>query len=85
MGVGTITGYVFARADFPGAKIIFALFTGTMFIRVSGITIYPVLRIMNAVSLGDSIHGVIAKTFFGVGVVGIYLVRGFVNQPQGAG
>lgn len=80
VGIGTITGYVFARADFPGAKFIFALFTATMFISVSGITIYPMLRIMNAVGLGDTIHGVIVKTFFNVGVVQIYLVRGYVNQ-----
>ena len=37
-------GYVFARGIFPG-KIIFGVFTGTMFVSLGSIGIYPVLQI----------------------------------------
>lgn len=80
LAMAAVTGYVFARADFPGSKVIFAIFTATMFISVGGTTVVPMLRIMNFFHLGNSLDGLIIKNLFGIGIVRIYLVRGFVRQ-----
>lgn len=76
--ISVLTGYVFARGEFPGKKIVFALFSSLMFISLGSITIYPVFDILNTVNLSTSLWGLIVMKFFGVGVVNIYLVRSYI-------
>ena len=80
LSISSVTGYVFARDDFPGSKIVLTAFTSTIFISVSGITIYPIFRILNLFNLASSLNGLILKHVFSVGVVNIHLVKGFVKQ-----
>ncbi|HJA93591.1 MAG TPA: carbohydrate ABC transporter permease, partial [Candidatus Eisenbergiella merdipullorum] len=76
--ISILTGYVFARGEFPGKKIVFALFSSLMFISLGNITIYPIFDILNIVNLSTSLWGLIVMKFFGVGIVNIYLVRSYV-------
>lgn len=74
-----ITGYVFARGgDFPGGKIIFAVFSALMFVDVGSITIYPKFEVLKIFHLHNSLWGLIVLKFFSVGIASIYIVRGFI-------
>lgn len=75
-----MSGYVFARAEFPGRKIIFALFSSLLFIGLGSITIYPTFAILSHVGLASSLWGLIVMKLFGVSTVNIYLVRSYVKS-----
>ena len=78
--ISTATGYVFARGgNFPGSKIIFALFSVLMFINFGSITIYAVFRVLKIFGLSDSLWGLIVMKFFSIGTVNIYIVRSYVR------
>lgn len=77
--ISAVTGYVFARADFPGKKAIFAVFTSLMFISLGSITVYPQLQILGAVGLSKSLFGLVVLKCFGIPVANMYIVRGFIN------
>ena len=77
-------GYVFARGEFRGKKLIFGAFTSTMFIALGTSSLYPTLQIMNKLGLSDSLWGLVVRDFFMLNIANVYLVRGFINQlPKG--
>lgn len=81
--VGTIlssamAGYFFARSDFPGKRILFGVFTSTMFICMGSITLFPLLEIAKLLHLNTSLWGIIIIKVFGVNIMNIYLVKNFI-------
>lgn len=72
-------GYVFARGKFWGKKVVFALFSATMFINLGTITVYPLFDILTAIGLNKSLWGLILVKIFGISMTNIYLVRSFVR------
>lgn len=74
----SMAGYVFARSEFPGKKLIFSVFTGLMFIVLGGIAIYPQFEVINLLHLGNSLWGLIFIKIFSVNVIGIVLIRSFI-------
>lgn len=76
----SICGYVFARGEFRGKKLIFAVFTSLMFISMGSITIYPSFEILSKFGLTGSLGGLLVMTCFGIPIVNMHLVRGFVNS-----
>ncbi len=77
--MSVICGYVFARGEFKGKKVFFAIFSSLMFISLGSITIYPQFEILSKIGLNKSLFGLIVLESFGIPVVNMYLVRGFVN------
>lgn len=75
----SMSGCVFARLDFPGKKVIFAVFSATLFINMGSITIYPLFEILSNIGLANNLWGLVVMKFFGIGVANIYIVRGFIN------
>ena len=75
----SVCGYVFARGEFRGKKVIFAVFSSLMFISLGSITIYPTLKILATIHLNKSLFGLIVMQCFGIPVMNMYMVRGFVN------
>lgn len=75
----TMGGYVFARSKFPGSKIIFAIFTSTMFISIGSLTIFPLFQIAKFLHINNSLWGVIIIKCFGLHIVNIYLVRSYIR------
>ena len=73
-------GYVFARGSFPGKKLLFILFTGTMFISLGTITLYPKLEIARSLHINKSLWGIIIMNVFAVGPTNLFLVRSFVES-----
>ena len=73
-------GYAFSRGNFPGKKLIFGLFTATMFISLGTVTLYPQLQIARLLHINKSLWGIIIMKIFGVSAMNLFLVRGFVNS-----
>ena len=74
-----VSGYVFARGEFRGKKLIFAVFSALMFVSLGSITIYPTFDILALLGLNSSLFGLIVMQCFGIPIVNMYLIRGFVN------
>ena len=74
-----MAGYIFARADFPGKKFLFACFSALLFIKLGSITVYPMFDILNTIHLNRSLMGLVVLKIFSVNVTGIYLVRSFIR------
>lgn len=74
----TLGGYVFARGDFYGKNVIFAVFTALMFVSLGSITIYPTFDVLNLFGLSQSLRGLMVYKFFGIGIVNIYLARSHI-------
>lgn len=77
--LSAVTGYVFARGQFRGKKLVFGVFTSLMFISLGSITVYPQFEVLSLIGVNRSLWGLILIQCFGVPVVNMYLVRGFVN------
>ena len=71
--------YVFARGDFPGKKIIFALFTMLMFVSPGAITIYCTFDIVRAIGLTPSLYTSMFIGLFGIPVVNYYMLKGYID------
>ena len=76
--LSSVCGYVFACGNFAGKKAIFAVFSALMFINMGTITIYPKFQILGLVHLNRSLFGLMALKFFGIPIVNMYLVRGYI-------
>lgn len=76
----SMTGYVFSRGNFRGKKLIFTVFTASMFICLGTIVLYPKVEIAKFLHINRSLWGVIIMYVFGVNVTNIYLVKGFVDS-----
>ena len=73
-----LTGYIFARAEFPGKKLIFAVKTAMMFVVLGTSTMYPELQILKSLGLSNSLWGLIVKLLFTSSITDIFLVRGYI-------
>lgn len=78
--ISTMAGYVFARGRFMGKKLIFTLFTSTMFLSFGSITLYPLLQVAKFLHIHTSLWGVIVINVFGMHIANIFIIRGFVNS-----
>ena len=74
-----VCGYTFARGQFRGKKVCFVIMSSLMFISLGNITIYPTFEVLSLFGLTTSLWGLLVMQLFGIPVVNIYLVRGFVN------
>lgn len=79
MTLSAMGGYVFARGNFRGKKLIFTCFVSLMFIQTGGISIYAVFQVLNAVHMTSSIWALMLTKVFGVPIVNIYLVKGYIE------
>lgn len=77
--MSVVTGYVFARGRFAGKKFFFVLFSSLMFISLGTITIYPQFEILSKIGLNKSLGGLVVLESFGIPVVNMYLVKGFID------
>lgn len=78
--LSSVCGYVFARGKFKGKKLLFMIFSALMFISMGPITIYPTLRIVSALRLEKSLAGLLVTRLFGIPVIEMYMVKGFIDS-----
>ncbi len=81
--IDSCCGYVFARGEFPGKKLIFSVKTAMMFLALGSATMYPQLQILSRLHLHKTLWGLILMTFFGGSVAYIFMIRAFIlSLPQ---
>ena len=78
--IASTSGYVFARGEFTGKKLVFACFTVLMFVKTGGLEIYPKFQILNTINMTSGLHALMFLHLFGIPIVNIYLVKGFVES-----
>ncbi len=76
--VTTMGGYAFSRGEFFGKRFMFTLFTGTMFISLGTINLFPLVKITGLFHL-EGLTGVIIIRVLGLNVSALFLVRGYMN------
>ncbi len=78
--LASMGGYVFERGEFRGKKTLFIMFSALMFINIGSITIYPLFDVLNIIHLSSSLNGLVIMKIFGINIIQIYLVKGFVSS-----
>lgn len=78
--ISSVMGYVFARGHFGLKKPLFVIFSSLMFISLGSITIYPQFEVLSIFNLNKSLFGLVVLQCFGIPVVNMYLVKGFVDS-----
>ena len=78
--LASMGGYVFERGGFRGKKTLFIMFSALMFINIGSITIYPLFDVLNVIHLSSSLNGLVVMKIFGINIIQIYLVKGFVSS-----
>ena len=74
----SICGYVFARGEFPGKKIIFAVKTAMMFLALGSATMYPQMQVLRKIHLNQSLAGLVVMAVCTGSVAYIFMVRAFI-------
>ena len=77
--IAALTGYAFGHFEFKGKKILFAFIMVNMMIP-SVLTLVPSYLVVVTLGLYDTQFAVLLPYLGGGAVMGIYLVRGFVEQ-----
>jgi multiple sugar transport system permease protein len=73
----TLAAYAFARLEFPGRRLWFALVIGSM-LMPGAVTIIPIFMAWSAVGLSNGYTALIVPAFLGGGAFNIFLVRQFL-------
>lgn len=74
----SLAGFILARRDFKGKKLLLGLYMSMMFVSLGSVTLYPIYELLRAVKLNKSILGlVIALT--GGQAANVFLVMGFTK------
>lgn len=84
MFIAVTMGYVFATGHFPLKKTLFACFSALMFVRTGGIEIYPTFQLLNDIHLPLNLYTLLFTKLFGIPVVHMYLVRGYIRSIPSA-
>lgn len=75
----SLAGYIFARRDFPGKKLIMGLYMAMMFISLGSVTLYPLYSLFNKMGLTKNLMGMIL-IMTGGQASNVFLVSGFVKS-----
>lgn len=74
----SLAGFILARREFAGKKILMAMYMSMMFVSLGSITLYPIYEVMHALNLHKSpIALIIALT--GGQATNVFLVMGFTK------
>ena len=73
-----LAGFVFARKEFTGKKLLLGLYTAMMFISLGSVTLYPIYQLLQKLGLNKSMVGLIIALTGGQ-AVNVLLVMGFVK------
>jgi multiple sugar transport system permease protein len=76
----TIQGYVFSRGTSKFTKFVYSMVVASLFISVGSLSLFPQLKVTQAIGLGSSLWGVIVIYVFGLNVTQVFLSTSFLNQ-----
>ncbi len=79
MVTSSLAGYVVARHDFYGKKILMTLYLGLMFISLGAVSLYPQYKLMHNLGLTGNLIG-LALVLTGGQAANIFLINGFIKS-----
>ena len=74
----SLAGFIMARRDFPGKKLLSAMYLSMMFVSLGSITLYPIYEMMHALNLHKTIIALIVALTGGQ-AANVFLVMGFTK------
>ena len=75
----SLAGYVFARREFPGKRLIMSLYMAFMFITLGSVTLYPLYMLLGKAGLTKNILGM-ALVMTGGQAANVFLINGFIRS-----
>jgi raffinose/stachyose/melibiose transport system permease protein len=78
LATSSVMGYVLARMEFPGRKIIQTLYLAFMFVSLGAVSLYPQYKLVNALGLTKGLLG-LAFVITGSQATNIFLTMSFVK------
>lgn len=84
MTISSMCGYVFARGKFRGKKLIFTCFISLIFIKLGGINVYAIFKVLRLIGLTSSLPALMLVNLFTVPVISMYLIMGYVQSLPAA-
>lgn len=75
----SLAGYVFARREFPGKKLIMNLYMAFMFISLGSVTLYPLYMLLSGIGLTQTVLGM-ALVMTGGQAANVFLINGFIRS-----
>jgi ABC-type glycerol-3-phosphate transport system permease component len=74
----SLTGYIFARYDFPGKKMLLMLYGAMMFVSIGSVALYPIKLFLKQFNLDNSLIALVL-VLTGSQITNVFLVMGFVK------
>ncbi|MDO4324886.1 MAG: carbohydrate ABC transporter permease [bacterium] len=74
----SLAGFILARREFVGKKILLALYMSMMFVSLGSVTLYPIYELLRALKLNKSIIALIVALTGGQ-ATNVFLVMGFTK------
>lgn len=74
----SLAGFILARKDFAGKKVLMALYLSMMFVSLGSVTLYPIYELLRALKLNKTIFALIIALTGGQ-AANVFLVMGFTK------
>ncbi len=74
----SLTGYIFARHEFPGKRLLISLYGAMMFVSIGSVALYPIKLFLQKFSLDNTLLALIL-VLTGSQITNVFLVMGFVK------
>lgn len=74
----SLAGFVFARKNFVGKKLLLVMYTALMFIALGSVTLYPIYNLLSSLGLNKSMAGLVLALVGGQ-ASNVMLTMGFVR------
>ena len=75
----SMAGFVFARFEFLGKKVLVLLYTALMFVSIGSVALYPITQMLQKIHLSHSMISLIL-VLTGSQIMNVFLVTGFVKE-----
>ena len=74
----SLAGFILARKNFVGKKIILTLYTSMMFVSLGSVTLYPIYELLRAMKLNKTLFALVVALTGGQ-ATNVFLVMGFTK------
>ncbi len=74
----SLSGYILARFEFAGKKLMTAAYTSMMFVTIGSVALYPITQLLAKIHLQKSMLALVL-VLTGAQITNVFLVQGFVS------
>lgn len=74
----SLAGFVLARFDFPGKKVMLVSYSALMFVSIGSVSLYPIIQLLHKINMDKSMLSLIL-VLTGSQITNVFLVMGFVK------